>query len=62
MAQIDASQASNEELRQANEELRKDLQQLGERFTGSEARLLNQGLVPGHFHRRLWMLSYQPVS
>jgi len=37
MAEIDASQTSNEELRKANEELRKDLQQLGECSTGSEA-------------------------
>ena len=60
MAEIDASQTSNEELRKANEELRKDLQQLGECSTGSEAWLLDQGLALGHFHRRLWThpLSY----
>ncbi|XP_068504611.1 uncharacterized protein [Phaseolus vulgaris] len=34
MVELDASRASNEELPKANEELRKDLQQLGERSIG----------------------------
>ena len=36
-AELDASQASNEELRKANEELHRDLQRLGERSTGERS-------------------------
>jgi len=34
MVELNASQTSNEELRRANEELRRDLQRLGERIAG----------------------------
>jgi len=44
-AELDVSRASNGELRKANEELRRDLQRLGKRSMGDEARQLKKGLA-----------------
>jgi len=53
MAKLDASRASNEELRKANEDLRKDLQQLGERSTGERGPTIQTRAHPKPFSQAI---------
>ena len=58
--ELDASRTSNEEICRANEELRRDLQRLGE-YTVEE----RSPPIPSRarrFHRQSWMSLYQRIS
>jgi len=53
MVELDASRASNEELPKANEELRKDLQQLGERSIGERGPTIQTRARPKPFSQAI---------
>jgi len=54
-ADLAASQARNEELHRANEELRRSLRNnQGQRDPDETERLTPQGSFPRHSHRRFW--------
>jgi len=62
MAEIDASRANSEELCKANEELRKNLQQLDQRSTREWGLSAQLRARPKHSRRRSWMRLYRHTT